>query len=347
MNRCARCNWRPEDDESLAEHAEAASHPLCTACHKSLPSDRPRVCRDCQDANTTQLREVLDMWAELPDVLEQHAPERLPGGDALVLAGPGARGEQGADDPERRRLIDDNSSAPIPSVAWTLVSWADDWRHIRDEESRERETAPAYEAVVRDAHAYLLDHAAWAAAEHWAWAEYAADISHLHGSLLRATNRYRWPGRLGLSCFACRGQLVYRVIREEDADPPPSRPQWWVAKGTAGPVDEAEWRRRHLGTAGLEEDHATCRNCGLTYNAEALLLAQRAAVEDAQWFDDENDERWGTIRAAADWVNRSHWSIRTWTRQGLIRSTTVAGVVYVHVGDVETETERATRRARA
>lgn len=343
-NRCARCNWRPEDDETLEEHAEAASHPLCSACEKSLPSDRPRVCRDCQDANGALLAEVLDLWRELPDHLSEHAAERLPGGDALVLNGPGARGAQGSDDPELRKLIDDNRMSDTPSVAWTLVSWADDWRRVRDEEDRDRDSVSGHSTLVLDAHDYLTGHAAWAAAEHWAWAEYAADIKHLHGSLLWATGRHRAPTRLGLLCFVCRGQLVYRIVREEDAAPAPSRPRWWVGKDVAGPVDAAEYARRHLSTAGLEEENATCRDCGLTYTPAALLLAQRAAVDEAQWLVDDDGTRWGTVRAVAEYVHRSHWSLRSWQRQGFVRSSQHGGVLYLHLADVEGQA--ATRAAR-
>jgi hypothetical protein len=343
-NRCARCNWRPEDGETLAEHAEAAGHPLCTACSTSLPGDRPRVCRDCQDANSQRLAEVLEMWRELPAHLARHAAARIPGGDVLVLAGPGARGVQGADDPEVHQLIDDNVNADTPSVAWTLVSWADDWRRIRDEEDRDRESVDGHCRLVEDAHVYLTEQAAWAAAEHWAWAEYAADIRHLHGALLRATGRHRAPTKLGLLCFACHGQLVYQVIRDADADPPRRRARWWVDTGVAGPVDEVTWRNRHLGTAGLEEDVATCRDCGVKYDAAALMSAQRVAVDDAQWFTDEDGERWGTVRALAEYVHRSHWSLRSWRRQGLVRSCTQGGEVYLHLADVEAHSEVAPRR---
>lgn len=333
MNRCARCNWRPEDDETLEEHAEAASHPLCSACEKSLPSDRPRVCRDCQDANGALLAEILDLWRELPDHLSEHAAERLPGGDALVLNGPGARGAQGSDDPELRKLIDDNRMSDTPSVAWTLVSWADDWRRVRDEEDRDRDSVSGHAALVLDAHAYLTDHAAWAAAEHWAWAEYAADIKHLHGALLWATGRHRQPTRLGVLCFACRGKLVYRIVREQDAEPAPARPRWWLAKDVFGPVDAGEYARRHLGTAGLEEENATCRDCGLTYTPAALLLAQRAAVEDAQWQVDDDGTRWATPRALAEWLPRPEPTLRKWQWEGVVRATRRYGMVYLHVDD--------------
>jgi hypothetical protein len=361
MNRCARCSWDPHTGESLEEHAEAAGHPLCTACSQSLPSDRPRVCRDCQDQASEKLHEILVMWAELPDLLEAHANGKLPGGDVLVLAGPGARGVQGADDADTRREIDDNRNAYVPSVAWTLVSWADDWQHVRgetepprwhdrshsDPDKDDQDSAAAHDRVVERAHDYLVEHNAWAAREHWAWAEYLADLKHLHAALLRATGRHRAPGRLNLSCFACSGPLQFRIISDKDADPPPSRPRWWVSKHVHGPVDAAEWARRHLGNAGLEEDDATCRDCGLKYTVAALLLAQRQAVEDAMWLNDPDGTVWGTVRAVADYVNRSHWSLRTWERQGLIRSSRHGGEIYLCLPDVEAEVAlRAPRPAR-
>jgi hypothetical protein len=268
----------------------------------------------------------------------------------LVLAGPGARGVQGADDADTRREIDDNRNAYVPSVAWTLVSWTDDWQNLRDEAGPgrdERDAASAHDQVVRQAHAYLVEHSAWAAREHWAWAEYLADLKHLHAALLRATGRYRHPTRLGLACFVCRGPLQYRVISDKEAEPPPTRPRWWVSKHVLGPVDAAEYARRHLGTAGLEEDDATCRDCGLKYSAAALLLAQRQAVEDAKWLTDPDGTVWGTVHAVADYVQRSHWSLRSWRRQGLIRSSQHGGEIYLCLPDVESEVvQRAPRPVR-
>ena len=348
MNRCARCNWRPENDETLEEHAEATNHPLCTACSTSLPPDRPRICRDCQDQTATHLADILTMWTELPDLLEAHASARLPGGDALVLAGPGSRGPQDVDDPTRPEvywLISDNRHADTPSVAWTLTSWEDDWRHVRQEPASQLPPTAA-DRVVTAAAEYLREHGPWAAAEHWAWSEYAADLTRLHGALLRVTGRYRAPTRLGLSCFACRGPLQYRVVRDED-DRPPARPRWWLDKGVAGPVDEAEFTRRSLGRAGLEEEHATCRDCGATYDPTRLLLAQRDALEQAQWLEDEDGTRWGTVKAVAGHVERSEWTLRAWRSQGVIRSSEHGGAIYLHLADVEAEVElRAPRRSR-
>lgn len=378
-SRCARCNWIPEPGETLADHAEAAEHPLCSACNKSLPSDRPRVCRDCQDDASVKLDEILTMWGELPELLDAQASATLPGGDVLVLAGPGARGVQGAEDDDipwwlgaghigpvtatewRRRQdrtgargeISDNRAADTPSVSWTLAVWADDWRHIRGEQPRphahgmDDEAAPAHADFVQATYAYLRDNAAWAAAEHWAWAEYFYDLKHLHAALQRATGRYRKPTRLNLNCFACNGPLQYEVISDAHGDPPPTRPRWWVDKHTFGPVDAAEYDRRHLGTAGLEEDVATCRDCRLRYDPSALLLAQRRAVDDAQWFEDEDGTRWGTVKAVADYVHRSQWTLRTWQRQSIVRSSQHYGAVYLHLDDVEAEVElRAPRQPR-
>lgn len=335
---CARCNWHPADDETLTEHAEAADHPLCISCEHSLVSDRPRVCRDCEDRTSALLADVMEMWAELPDLLDNHADEQLPGGNVLVLLGPGSTGAQGADDPEVRKLIDDNRRNDIPSVAWTLITWADDWARISgDADDDHGDVVGGTAFPVERAYRYLRDRGSWAAAHHWAWAEYAADIAHLHGALLRATGRHRRPTRLGLDCFLCRGPLEYRIVRDGDA--PPTRPRWWVSKNVAGPVDVAEWQRRHLSTAGLEEDHATCRDCGSTYETAQLLLAQRSAVEDAQWREDD-DGTWGTVTAVAGYVHRSQWTLRTWHRQGVVRGRERAGFLYLNLGDVQDELRR-------
>jgi hypothetical protein len=346
---CARCAWRPQDNETLEQHAEASEHPLCTACGRSLPGDRPRVCRDCQDRAGERLAAILDLWLELPDLLELHASERLPGGDVLLLLGGGSAGNRSrygedyepdpARSPERwwplgaigpltlaqylaverarwgkEHLADNLTTEPSP-VAWTLHAWANDWRRLRDEHppDHDDDVTAGHPQQVRTDHAYLTEHHAWAARKHWAWAEYAADLAHLHGTLLRATGRHREPRRLGVDCFGCGGQLRYLVDDN-----------------------------------GLEQAHATCRDCSTTYTVEQLLLAQRAAVEDAQWFQDDTGDTWGTVKAVADYVHRSHWSLRSWRRDGLVRSVQHGGVVYLHLYDVEQQAglreQRATRR---
>jgi hypothetical protein len=347
--RCGRCNWRPEPGDSLTEHAEAAGHPLCVACTRSLPPDRPRVCRDCQDGTAVRLDEVLLMWRELPDLLEQHADEDMPGGDVLTLLAPGGRGAQGGllGDRQAQLEADDNSMEQTPSVAWTLLSWEDDWRQTRGEPASPLPPTAAT-SVVLAAHAYLVEHAAWAAEQHWSWQEYAADITHLHKALRVATDRHRAPRRLNLDCFACRGKLVVRVHPDHDQQPATDDPQWWILDGVAGPVDATTYKARvDLPRAGLEADEAVCKDCGQKYDAAALLLAKRQKLEDAQW-DRDDAGLWGTVRAVADHVDRSHWTLRTWWRQQLVRGRYQDGDLYLHLADVQAESDlRAPRRARA
>jgi hypothetical protein len=337
MNACARCNWVLVPPDTLADHAEAAEHPLCTACAQlrrqhpvSLPSDRPRVCRDCQDRASQLLAEILEMWRELPDLLEQHAARTLPGGDALVLAGPGSRGPQDSDDAAVRWLISDNRAASTPSVAWTLISWEDDFRHVRGEHAASL-PPNCSAAVVLAAADYLAEHAAWASEQHWAWGDYAADLAFVHAALMRVTGRHRAPTRLGLDCFACRGPLEYR-IHPTDPTEAPEGPKWWLRKEVYGPIDQTEWTHR-LGQAGLQEDVATCGRCGQVYNAEQLMNAKKDAVEKSQWLTDDEGQ-WGTAKAMTEGIARSESVLLGWRKAGLIRSCVIGGVVYLHLDDV-------------
>ena len=388
LRTCGRCNWTPTGDETLADHADAAEHPLCCCCGRSLPSDRGRTCRDCQDRCGAHFNEVLAMWDELPDLLSNHAARDLPGGDVLVLLGGGGTGNVSrfGDDyepdplrsPERwwllgaigplelqdyqaaerarygkEHVVDNMPGKPprrpgrtdrststwrradIASIPGTLIPWADGWRDIRGEQTPRTHDGLPHSVTGQLAADYLLDHQAWAAENHWAWADWAEEVAHLRRILLRVTGRSRAPRRLGLDCFDCGGPLEHRIVPDDAAPPAPEQPRWWVATDVPGPVDLATYNQRAAPGAGLEEEDATCRTCDRRYTPAMLLLSQRAAVEDAQWLEDPDGTTWGTVRAIAAEVDRAAGTLRGWHRAGLVRGQRHGGELYLHTDDVK------------
>ena len=121
MSHCNRCDWQhtPDTDgrprEQLLAHAIDADHPLCVICHHSLNRDEQQTC----EHDLTRARELLAgivlMQAELPRHLghlrgstyDNDRPssngQPLPGGDILVLLGPGSTGTQPAPSPALSR----------------------------------------------------------------------------------------------------------------------------------------------------------------------------------------------------------------------------------------------------
>ena len=340
MSRCARCDWTtdPTDQDLSAReqadaHAESAGHPLCGCCHRSLTDAEPRTCERCLTAAQANLAGIALMWDELPRHLGHARSQRydstpaggderpLPGGTVLALLGPGGTGNaarrltrsdvaQGKDGLEHSA---DNAPDDAPSVAWALSSWEDDWRNTRGEPAA---VVPGgVDAEVRAAHGYLERHARWAANTHWAFAEYAADLQHLHLALEHATGRVRRERDAGARCFDCRqGTLVH-------------------------PVDRA---------TGLEdEDNVLCRACGASYDPARFALALRLAVEQASTQEIAGDT-YATPTVLARSLERPERTLRGWARLELVRRQTVRGVLYLHVGDVaEQHAARPTRKASA
>ena len=157
MSHCNRCDWQhtPDTDgrprEQLQAHALDAGHPLCVICHRSRHRDEQQTC----EHDLTRAREILAgivlMQAELPRHLghlrgstyDNDRPssngQPLPGGDILVLLGPGSTGtaartltrtEQAAGLSGREHGID-NDPLDGMSVAFTLWQWVADWKETR------------------------------------------------------------------------------------------------------------------------------------------------------------------------------------------------------------------------
>ncbi len=220
MTRCARCDWQPEGDdpprEQLAEHALAAGHPLCAVGAESLRPDETQTCERCLGRTQELLAGIAIMYDELPSHLGQPRGQALggqrggadgrplPGGDVLVLLGPGSQGL--AEDATTTREGD------ATSVAFELGFWEREWRETRGELGSVR--ACSNRAVVRAAVGYLETRMRWAANNHLGFDEFAADLRQLHARLERSTGRVRKPAKAGASCFDCGGDLI-RPLTDE------------------------------------------------------------------------------------------------------------------------------------
>lgn len=318
---CNRCDWRPDQSDSepwsdqLAAHAVDAGHWLCTCCGRSLTRDETANCETCLTDVRSHLAGVLLMFDELPHHLRTVAGSTLsgprggadghplPGGRVLALLGPGSPGgaarrltrtdlERGTDGREHRI---DNLPTDTPSVAWSLASWEDSFRHERADDPAM--TGTSIPRMVRGAGHYLDVHARWAANHHPAFADFCEDLRSLHATLEEATHRRRRPTRAGADCFDCGGDLIRRVVD------------------------------------GLEEDHVTCVRCHTQYDPGRYRLALKAAAEGASrmtW----DGQRWATPSVLAAELGRSEHTIRSWAQREHVRSHVRAGVLYVHVDDV-------------
>lgn len=235
---------------------------LCGVCRHQLGVDERATCRACVADTHRHLDAVQAAYGLLPGllgVLGSNAPqpgrgraaERPgPGGDVLVLLGPGGNGlaalrrlraaeASGARHDEPPWGTDDRAGDP-PSAAYELGRWVDDWRRVRGEPARR------VPAGVDAAAAYLRRHMSWAASRHPGFGEFAADLVALRRRLERVAGLEDRPERAGVACFDCGGDL--------------ERPY--------GPLGRA--------------DDWTCRRCRRVYDQAGYLLAVRATLEEVQ-----------------------------------------------------------------
>jgi hypothetical protein len=261
---CRRCEWEPDPidptdpnaptrHQALVVHAAAAGHPLCCICRRSLSDIQPQTCDTCLDETRGNLSAVLAMWLELRSYLGHlqsaaydkdqggHDGHALPGGDLLVLLGPGS---QGASD-NYETVKPDDDALSIPHL---LASWQHLWATARGEHisPEARLVHQARGGVVYAAVAYLEHHARWAANRLPEFADYAADIEALHALLEIKTGRARAPMKAGGACIMCKGTIIWPVDRE----------------------------------TGLELPALRCRDCRQSYTVGQYLLAMRARRDD-------------------------------------------------------------------
>lgn len=309
--RCARCwDWTPDSDETLAEHAEQAGHPLCVSCDRSLPVDEPQVCQRCQERAGELLTGIAMMYTELPRHLARPTSSALggtrtssdgrplPGGDVLVLLGGGSEG-----------LADDGVTAvdgDAPSVWFDLDYWSRAWAELRGEPrpphagAIRRQRPRSLSSEVRSALRYLEVYARWAATSFPGWAAYLTDLRELHARLEQATSRSRRPERMGADCFDCGEALVRRVDR----------------------------------ASGLLEESISCIGCAATYTYGEYLLAQHAAADAASRVVIDGTT-WATPARLSTDLGRPERTIRWWHHRGYVSSHTRGGVLLLAAAEVE------------
>lgn len=207
--KCHRCPESADyDRDRLPVHAVEAGHPLCVVCNRSLRPYEPRTCDGCVQRTRDTLADIADLYAELPGNLDRAPTREHPGGQPLVMLSWGSEGAFWSDGQHAATAGNDNWPSDPPSVAYALARWEDDWRSSRGEPAPERPSeskrrpASRIDRVMRDAVHYEQRHLQWAANNHAAFDEYAADLRKLRRTLEQATTRHDRP-EYGAPCFDC------------------------------------------------------------------------------------------------------------------------------------------------
>lgn len=276
----------------LLAHASEAGHPVCQVpgrsgrpCGRSLAEDERQTCGRCLRSAGETLAGVRLMFDELPDHVGHVRAQRydadvpsaadgrpLPGGEVLVLLGKGSEGLA-----ENGKTSRDGDP---PSVSYELAWWANAWAEARGEAAPVRDEWPA-RRQVHAAFAYLDVFTRWAAQQHPAFGQYAADLHQLHARLERATGRAEFVEHAEAECFTCGSDALVRKQTDKGLD-----------------------------------DHWTCGRCGRRYSWPEYILALRARLEDGR--DQLRGVGWGTVRQVAAATGSEVATVRKWAQRGLV-----------------------------
>lgn len=180
----------------------------CIICGRPLDEYEPQTCYRCYHQVRALIGDIVALYAELPDVIghltglrssampsEKHPTPGMPGGDALVMMGPGSEGRA-----DNSRTVRDGDPH---SVSGILGAWEDAWRAER------RETGAPQLATVKTAAAYLLGHVQWASNTSPGFKDFARDLQHLKGRMRVVTGQISPPVRSDARCLGddCDGRL--------------------------------------------------------------------------------------------------------------------------------------------
>jgi len=218
-----RHEWTPRNDDDSGGFActecPATTTP-CTICHRPTETSG-RTCEPCTSQTRNHVREIRDMYHQLPDIIAAAAglhairydrtggtrhrttDTTIIGGSALVMAAGGyvnatLRGRHETTiDPA---LLDAERHDP-PSVLAVLTFWEDTWR-------AELEHGAATRTSVDEAARYLVLTTGWAAQHSPTWDEYLTDLRALRMRLRRLTGATQPPVKAGVPCPYCAGTIV-------------------------------------------------------------------------------------------------------------------------------------------
>lgn len=261
--KCQRCDFRTDPDDAetserdqLGQHAQAADHPLCQVCRRSLTLSEIRTCDRCVQATRDNIDSITDDFARLEAVIEGSGYQNQPiiGGTAMVIV---AGGNIEGGGPEDHIAFKD----PIDPLA-VLEHNERDWRlrfgHGRGDD----------QATVAGCGAYLLRWLRLAARTHPTFDDFATEIAALAGSLARTTGTANLPAKATAKCIDCDGTLISPYRGSVDLPDGVTREGLpWEGREMRGKPDEEP------------EPVWECSRCQMIYSPVEYRLAVRIQIE--------------------------------------------------------------------
>lgn len=308
----------------------------CILCAKPLSDHERQTCTRCIGRVRADLATIAATYALLPDELEHHPDDPIPGGDALVMLAPGSTGSAAikallnapgewtgdkwdiaAGEPTFAHYADENPADP-PTILFDLSRWQDDWAESRDE----KPGRPTMTDVV----GWLTLRLTWAGEQHPAFDEFAVDVHRMLVRLQISTATGEWP------LYGARCQYDDTLLVREYRDPEPCKHGAQPAyerrvvgvddrgRDVLEPASEALFRwldaietwqtqHEHCDQGGLTAMWH-CLRCRRRYNDEEYRLALRKQAGAAVG--------WMPLHLAADLAGVSQKDLRNWMDRGHI-----------------------------
>lgn len=239
-HKCARCDWRGEDEEEAEEHARETGHWRCVVCrYRGLTRFEAQTCSVC----------IGRIRADLADIVEAFALLEPFGTTALTLLGDGTM-----------QRYTPNADLPLHDWTWpndplpvlpALVSWED---FIREDLNAPK---GAPDPTLTEVVGWLsdnLDSRLDIAQTFQGFDEFAFEIRKHRSALQHAASLVADPVEAPAECFEC-GEPLLRTYQ------PPVRP--------------INGRRKGLKNEGLV-DKWTCSGCRSEYDQTRYFLALKA-----------------------------------------------------------------------
>lgn len=264
----------------------------CALCGEDLELTELVTCTACLAGVRADLAGIRRCYLLLPAMLGQPAAVSLgtvmgigndeapiPGGDALVMLGPGT-----AMATDGRPFEGDPDDPPV--VAFELATWCEDWAGIR-REHRWPITVPGCVAWLGGARL------SWAGSYHPAFGDFATEMARILGRLEAATGMLDTPEH-GASCPYC-GTTLQRAYSDTGRRCSHRRPDWRLGtvalpSGHLGPqrletvpdrdVRMAAWAAEHARCdLGGRVDDWSCPRCRRAFDRDQYTLALAGTLQ--------------------------------------------------------------------
>jgi hypothetical protein len=287
-----------------------------------------QLSEDAISGVSRNLSSILEMHAALIGAAIAHGSNAdVPGGTAMLAMGHVANMEawENLQDASERldrayTSIEDEDPDDAWSAAQTIQFWAEQWRIQLDADYEMRRS-------IRTEANFLRSALAWAWSNEPRWTDFAHDITAAKTKLENILLTGRRPAFRGVPCMyeECKGKRLVRTTV-------PAR----------GPHGEKTWR--------LTDWH--CPSCKRSWNEDAYARLVAAASESLH-YRNLDGEAWCSIERAAQRVDRSQATIRSWINRNQVTSACSVETrrTYVLISDIHRRhalaLERAARRKRA